>query len=133
MKPSIHTAKFCLASFLLCICFVSRAQVQEGKASYYSNKFNGRSTASGEKYNARKLTAAHRSLPFGTCVKVTNVFNDSSVIVRINDRGPFVKGRIIDVSHHAAHKLEFLLMGVTKVRIEIVDTLLMKGDSTQQN
>jgi len=131
LKLSIHSAKFCIALFLLGICFLSQAQ--EGKASYYSHKFSGRSTASGEKYDPEKLTAAHRSLPFGTCVKVTNLFNDSIVIVRINDRGPFVKGRIIDVSYHAARQLEFLLMGVTKVKIEIVDTLLVRGDPTQQN
>ena len=133
MRPSRYIVRFCAALILLCICLFCQGQVHEGKASYYSNKFKGRSTASGEKYDPEKLTAAHRSLPFGTCVKVTNLFNDSIVIVRINDRGPFVKGRIIDVSYHAARQLEFLLMGVTKVKIEIVDTLLVRGDPTQQN
>jgi len=107
------------------------AQSIEGKASYYSNKFKGRFTASGEKYDPAKLTAAHRSLPFGTCVKVTNLINDSSVVLRINDRGPFIKGRILDVSMAAAHKLNFVLMGVTKVRIEVTDSAYVKSDSLE--
>jgi rare lipoprotein A len=118
---------------ILLACAVGKAQPSEGKASFYSNKFKGRSTASGEKYNPDKLTAAHRSLPFGTCVKITNLVNDSSTIVRINDRGPFIKGRIIDVSMAAAQQLNFVLRGITKVKIEMADTSIMKTDTIKSN
>ena len=76
-----------------------------GVASFYSTKFNGRRTASGEKFNNNALTAAHLSLPFGSLVKVTNVRNGKTVVVRINDRGPHVKGRTIDLSKAAAKKI----------------------------
>ena len=77
-----------------------------------------------------QLTAAHKKLPFGTCVLVTNLVNDSSIVLRINDRGPFVKGRIIDVSRAAAKKLGFYLNGITKVSVQIVDSVFTK---TSQN
>lgn len=92
----------------------------EGEASYYANKFNGRKTASGERYRSRKLTAAHRTLPFGTLVKVTNLKNGKSVTVKINDRGPYAKGRIIDLSRKAAKEIDMITDGVVKVRLEIV-------------
>lgn len=79
----------------------SSGQSQTGKASYYADKYQGRQTASGEVFDQNAKTAAHRSLPFGTMVKVTNTKNGKSVVVRINDRGPFVKGRIIDLSRSA--------------------------------
>lgn len=88
-----------------------------GKASYYANKFHGRKTASGEIYHKDKLTAAHRSLPFGTRLKVTNLSNGREVVVRVNDRGPFIKGRIIDVSYAAARKLGMTHKGVVRVRV----------------
>jgi rare lipoprotein A len=91
---------------------------QTGIASYYGGKFIGRLTANGEIYDANKLTAAHKTLPFGTMVKVTNLKNNKSVIVRINDRGPFVSGRIIDLSEAAAKKIEMLQVGIQKVEIE---------------
>jgi len=94
---------------------------QEGVASYYAHKFNGRTTASGEIYDERKMTAAHRDLPFGTTVRVTNLSNNKSVVLKINDRGPFVKGRIIDVSYAAAKKLDFIKEGVIRVRVTAVD------------
>ncbi len=93
---------------------------QTGKASYYAAKFENRKTASGEIYKGAKLTAAHRSLPFGTRVKVTNLANDKTVVVRINDRGPFVKGRIIDLSKTAFSSIGRLSEGLLKVRIELV-------------
>jgi rare lipoprotein A (peptidoglycan hydrolase) len=92
--------------------------VAEGKASYYGNKFNGRRTASGEYFNLRHFTAAHRTLAFGTNVKVTNLNNGKNVIVRINDRGPFMRGRIIDVSPAAAREIGLLGNGTANVRIE---------------
>ena len=94
---------------------------QEGMASYYAHKFDGRPTASGEIYNEKKMTAAHRDLAFGTDVRVTNLSNNKSVVVRVNDRGPFVAGRIIDVSFAAAQRLDFVQAGVVKVRLEVVD------------
>lgn len=88
---------------------------QSGTASWYGNRFHGRRTASGERYDMRGYTAAHKSLPFGTILRVTNLDNDRSVLVRINDRGPYVRGRIIDLSRAAAEEI-----GVTlhKVRVE---------------
>jgi rare lipoprotein A len=91
-----------------------------GYASYYADRLHGRRTASGERYHVRKLTAAHRTLPFGTLVRVRVLKTDASVKVRINDRGPFVKGRIIDLSWLAAKKLGLLRKGVAKVEIEVL-------------
>jgi rare lipoprotein A len=90
----------------------------EGKASYYGARHHGRQTASGERFDQHALTAAHRSLPFGSRVRVTNLHNDKSVVVRINDRGPFVRGRIIDVSRQAAERLDMLRAGVVPVRVQ---------------
>jgi rare lipoprotein A len=92
---------------------------QEGLASVYAKHFNGRPTASGERYDSRALTAAHRTLPLGTQIKVTNLENGKSVRVRINDRGPHVRGRIVDLSAGAAAALGFST-GVVQVRIEIL-------------
>ncbi len=89
-----------------------------GLASYYADKFDGRKTASGEIYSHSKLTAAHPTLPFGTMLKVTNLKNGKSVIVRVNDRGPFVKGRIIDLSKSAAIKIDAIRDGLVKVKVE---------------
>lgn len=97
------------------------AQIQTGKASFYADSFEGSPTASGEKYKANKLTAAHKTLPFGTVVKVTNLANKESVNVTINDRGPYVEGRVIDLSKAAAEKLKFFSQGIAEVSIEVVD------------
>lgn len=91
--------------------------MQTGKASYYANKFNGRKTASGEIFRNSKKTAAHKTLPFGTKVWVTNLRNGKTVKVRINDRGPFVAGRDIDLSKKAARKIDMVREGVARVRI----------------
>ncbi|MBA4197038.1 MAG: septal ring lytic transglycosylase RlpA family lipoprotein [Chitinophaga sp.] len=91
---------------------------ETGYASYYGDKFDGGKTASGETFHQNKLTAAHKKLPFGTIVKVTNLSNNKSVTVRINDRGPFVSGRIIDLSKAAAQQIDLVAAGVTKVKIE---------------
>lgn len=93
---------------------------QSGKASYYAMKFQFRTTASGERFNNYAFTAAHKTLAFGTKVKVTNVKNNSSVVVRINDRGPFVKGRIIDLSRVAFDAIGNLDSGVISVKIEVI-------------
>ncbi|HEY9186533.1 MAG TPA: septal ring lytic transglycosylase RlpA family protein [Ignavibacteria bacterium] len=92
-----------------------------GIASYYCMKHENKRTASGEKYKSSNLTAAHRTLPFGTLVKVTNLKNNKSVIVKINDRGPFVKGRILDLSYSAAKEIDMLMNGMAKVKIEVID------------
>lgn len=104
------------------------AQVQTGKASYYADKFEGSPTASGEKYKGSKMTAAHRSLPFGTKIRVTNLENNESVILEVNDRGPFVDGRVLDVSKAAAEKLGFFNQGIADVKIEVVNAGDGKGD-----
>lgn len=90
----------------------------EGTASYYGKAHHGKRTASGERFNQNALTAAHRTLAFGTRVKVTNLDNGRSVVVRINDRGPFGRGRIIDVSKAAAEQLNMLRSGTARVRLE---------------
>jgi rare lipoprotein A len=93
---------------------------KEGMASFYGKEFNGRRTASGEKFNMNKYTAAHRTLPFGAMVRVTNLANGKSVVVRVNDRGPFARGRIIDISLAAARDIGLERIGTGRVRIEIV-------------
>ena len=91
-----------------------------GYASYYSRSFHGQTTASGSTFDRRGLTAAHRTLPFGTRVRVTNLRNRRSVIVTITDRGPFRRGRVIDLSPRAARTLGFLRRGIARVRVEVV-------------
>lgn len=90
-----------------------------GTASWYGGKFHGRRTANGEVYNMNQLTAAHPTLPFDTWVDITNLRNGRTVTLRINDRGPFIKGRVIDVSRRAAKKLGFINDGITRVGIRI--------------
>jgi len=92
-----------------------------GMASFYAREFQGKKTASGERFNASDLTAAHRTLPFGTRVRVTNAANGLSVVVRINDRGPFKKSRIIDLSYAAAKRIGMVASGTARVRIEKVN------------
>jgi len=99
----------------------NKKQVQIGTASWYGAQFNGRQTASGELFDMNLLTAASKSLPLGSWVKVTNLHNGKSVIVRINDRGPYVGNRIMDVSAGAAEALDLKPQGVGKVRIETVE------------
>jgi rare lipoprotein A len=95
---------------------------QVGKASWYGKYFDGKPTASGEPYDMHDFTAAHPTLPLGTYVKVTNLRNGRSVVVRVNDRGPVVEGRIIDVSYNAARALDFKARGVQRVRLDIAQT-----------
>ena len=91
-----------------------------GSASWYGGKFHGRTTANGERYNMYDLTAAHRSLPFGTKVRVTNEANGKSVVVRINDRGPYVGKRVIDLSRGAASAVGMMQSGVARVKLEVL-------------
>lgn len=97
------------------------ALIQEGKASWYGERFRGRSTANGEPFNPDDLTAAHKTLPFGTMVRVVVPKTGRSVVVRINDRGPFVRGRVIDLSRAAAETVGIKQMGVAWVRVEYAD------------
>jgi len=94
--------------------------IEQGEASWYGSKYHGHRTASGERYDMHAMTAAHPTLPFGTVVEVVNLRNGLSVRVRINDRGPFRKGRIIDLSYGAARKLGMVRDGVAPVRVRVV-------------
>lgn len=106
-----------LAVILFFTASCARKVTETGRASYYADKFQGRRTASGEVFRQRRMTAAHPSLQFGTKVKVTNLDNGRSVKVKINDRGPFVAGRIIDLSRKAASKLGMVKAGVANVKL----------------
>jgi len=94
------------------------ARLETGVASYYGDEFEGRRMASGERYDPQQLVAAHRSLPFGTRVRVINLANGRDVVVTVLDRGPFVKGRIVDVSRRAADQLDFIRAGTARVSLE---------------
>ena len=105
------------------------SKVQEVKASWYGRGFAHRATANGETYNPESLTAASKTLPLGTIVKVSNPENGKSVKVRINDRGPFVRGRTLDLSHRAAKTLGILHKGVTRLRVQKLDASSQAGTS----
>ena len=109
----------------------SNGFVQTGNASWYGKKFQGRPTASGERFNMYKESAAHKTLPLGTFVRVMNFSNKKQIIVRINDRGPFVKGRIIDLSYAAAKKIGLIGPGVAPVRIVALGRQVGKLKSPQ--
>ena len=94
--------------------------IQKGKASFYSKKFNGRKTYYGERVSSESLEGAHLTLPLNTLVEVTNLDNQRSVIVRINDKGPFSKGRVIDLTHAAAHALGMVSKGIANVSLRVV-------------
>ena len=96
------------------------ADSSEGKVAYYGKKFNGRKTASGERFNAGAMTMAHKTLPFGTMVKVTNIKNSKSVVVRVNDRGPSTPDRIGDLTAGAASKIGMIRTGVIDAKLEVV-------------
>ncbi len=92
----------------------------QGVVSYYANDFHGKETSNGETFDMNDLTAAHRTVPFGTKVRVTNLDNNKSVIVRVNDRGPFVEGRIMDLSLAAAKQIDLMKSGTTEARLEVL-------------
>lgn len=99
---------------------VQESEIDGGIASYYGNELAGNRTASGETFDPGQLTAAHRTLPFGTLVRVTNVVTGDSVVVRINDRGPFAHGRVIDVSHAAAREIGMHRSGTARVKLALL-------------
>ncbi len=115
MKAVKFLLPLLLASAMPAFC------LQEGLASWYGGKFHGRLTSSGEVFDTNEKTAAHKSLPFGTIVKVVNLENGRFTVVKINDRGPFVEGRIIDLSRAAAEEIGMLALGVARVSIEVLD------------
>ena len=128
-RPSIRTIAIlaCLLPVTLTGCGASAQRAHRadtdakvGYASFYAHRFHGRATAYGETYDENALTAAHRFLPLGTRVRVTNLANGRSVVLRINDRGPWAKNRLIDVSYAAAQELRFVRQGLARVRIEVV-------------
>ena len=121
-----RSARTVVLLFLCCAVGCSLApwrtakHVQKGKAVWYGNEYHGRPTASGEIFNQNAMTAAHRTLPLNTIVRVKNLKNGRTVKVRINDRGPFTRGRIIDLSKGAARELGMISDGVVPVRIEVI-------------
>ncbi len=119
MRPFVFT----LLSLVSLSVFYSFALVQDeiGKASYYADSLHGRKTASGEPYDKNAFTCAHKTLAFGTKIRVTRLDNQKSVVVRVNDRGPFVEGYITDISRAAAESIGLIRDGVTRVKIEIVE------------
>ncbi len=107
----------------------SQGFVQHGLASWYGKKFHGRPTASGEIFDMNKLSAAHKTLPLGTYVRTINLTNNKQIVVKINDRGPFVKGRIIDLSYAAAKKIGLIGPGVARVKLTVMGKEVEKIDS----
>lgn len=121
MNPLSMAKRMFLSIVFAGLCVFTYAQSQQGKASFYADKFEGRPTANGETYRHKKLTAAHKTLPFGTRVRVTNLANQKQVEVIVNDRGPYAEGRIIDLSKSAAEALGFIQQGLADVSLEILD------------
>ena len=130
MRPNFVLFSLLLLSFVLSSCQSSQDKpspapegrwvtYQTGKASWYGGRWHGRRTASGERFNQFQMTAAHKKLAFGTQVRVTNQRNGQSCIVRINDRGPFVRGRVIDLSTAAAKKIGAYSAGIVPVKLEV--------------
>lgn len=119
--PRRRPGLLALAILALVLPFgAAESRTQVGVVSWYGGSFHGRPTASGERFDSRALTMAHRTLPFGTKVRVTNLRNGRSVIVRVNDRGPFVGQRIADLSQAAAADIGMMRRGVARARIEVV-------------
>lgn len=112
-----------IISILLTLCTqnIFAQKIKDGKATYYSGKLYGRRMSNGEYYHPDSMTCAHRTLPFGTRILVTNPKNGNQVVVRVTDRGPYVRGRVIDLSYAAARELGFLSAGVAYMKLEVVD------------
>jgi len=124
---------FILFTTLLLTAFTSPVSAQtHGKASYYGNSVHGRRTSDGSRYHKDSLTCAHKTYPFGTLLKVTNKTNGKEVVVRVTDRGPFVKGRVVDLSMAAAKQIGMVSMGVAPVVVEKVGYVNAKGSQVQK-
>ena len=115
---SKHNMKIYIALFVMMLSFTALAQTERGKASYYAKSWSGRKTADGSRLHHDSLTCAHKTYPFGTLLKVTNPANGLSVIVKVTDRGPYVKGRVVDLSVRAAKELGMLSQGIAPVIVE---------------
>ena len=121
MNENIMRKFICmLAIFVMAGMNVNAQRVVDGQATYYGSRSHGRKTASGETFNKNEMVCAHRTLPFGTRVRVTNKKNGRSVVVRVIDRGPFGKGKVIDLSPAAARQLDMIKAGVVPVHLEVV-------------
>lgn len=118
----MYAIRILALALLMTVCLAVTAQTQRGKASYYSKRATGARTSSGERLHHDSLTCAHRTFPFGTLLRVTNENNGKAVVVRVTDRGPHGRGRIIDLSYGAARELGILSQGVAVVRVERVHT-----------
>lgn len=112
--------------------FAQKTREEFGKCGYYADSFQGRPTSNGEKYDKGALTCSHKSLPFGTKLRVTRLDNKKSVVVRVNDRGPFIEGYVVDVSGEAARELDLLKVGTTRVKIEVLDADAALSGSEQK-
>lgn len=123
MKTIMTGAAIAAATSILVLATPIQAEAQSGKASWYGPGFHGRTTANGERYNQNAYTAAHKSYKFGTRLCVKNLRNGKGITVRVNDRGPFVRGRVVDVSKQAATRLGMMRSGVVPVQL----TVLSKG------
>lgn len=136
MRPGVHRL---LPMLLLAVASCSRlpppdrGTAEVGIASWYGQDFHGRPTSSREIYDMHDMTAAHRTLPFGTHVMVTNLDNDRSIVVRINDRGPFIKGRILDLSYAAARVLGVVGPGTARVRLEVLGGFREEGAAAREH
>lgn len=126
-KTSLVVVAALLATISSSAFAAKPGQVENGIASYYHDSLHGNKTASGQIYDKNKISAAHKSLPIGTRVRVTDVRTGKSIEARVNDRGPFVKGRIIDLSRQAAKELGLLKKGVTKVKVEVLSVPGRRG------
>ncbi len=125
MRRTLATAA--LLTTLLPVAGATQARTgaghtQKGMASYYHDSLNGRKTASGQRYNKNRLSAAHKTLPLGTRIRVTDTRTGRSIVVKVNDRGPFVKGRIVDLSREAASELGIIKKGTANVELKVVST-----------
>jgi rare lipoprotein A len=126
-------ANFSLFTFPFSLLSPCGAQnIQKGRASYYAKKFHGRRTASGERLHPDSLTCAHRNYPFGTMLKVYNLANGKSVTVKVTDRGPFIRGRIIDLSWRAAKELGIITQGVAMVMVTKANTFIVPYEPTDE-
>jgi len=128
----LRMVMLCGMLFISHFLIFSFSQSQTGKASFYSKKWTGRRTANGERLHHDSMTCAHRTFPFGTLLRVTHLGNQRQVVVRVTDRGPYVRGRIVDLSWGAAKKLGMLAQGIARVTVERMTSasMLVVDDST---
>ncbi|MCB0576911.1 MAG: septal ring lytic transglycosylase RlpA family protein [Saprospiraceae bacterium] len=126
----------CLCTLLLSAVslssFAQKTRVEYGKCGYYADSFQGRPTSNGEKYDKNALTCSHKTLPFGTQIRITRMDNKKTVVVRVNDRGPFIEGYVVDVSRAAAEVLDLIQAGTARVKIEVMDDLKNESQGATQ-